>query len=88
MLLSQPQLNPKEINFFNTKENSFIPKKINFHSPGKGISFSPSAREEFPLPQRMGEWNYIKKKVSVLPYEITGRNFPVSREVGKLKLCL
>ena len=83
MLLSQPQLNPKEINFFNTKENSFIPKKINFHSPGKGISFSPSAREEFPLPQRMGEGNYIKK-VSVLPYEITWwKKFPSLKGSGE-----
>ena len=41
---------PQRKNFFFPKEKGLIPQNINFSPPGKGISFFPSAWEEFPLP--------------------------------------
>ena len=41
---------PQRKNFFFPKEKGLIPQNINFPPLGKGISFFPSASEEFPLP--------------------------------------
>ena len=89
---------PQRKNFFFPKEKGLISQNINFPPPGKGISFFPSAWEEFPLPLWMSlsfpfprvwgrEGNYMWR-VSALPDKITslpmGEEVPVSREAGKL----